>query len=288
MSVVRVYPIRPSKRKWTIPLYSRHVCNEYCKYTIQGNFFERKQSFSNPEFENLVIVKTDKKCEREGKLEKVCIRLLNPKFSQLYNPDMQVIFDNYFSIEINFPLTNAIDLMVKSDSNKPFTLKEIIKVIRAIYKNIYDIEEQTSTRIRYTFKRKCFECGEIDFEILSEKDLNEKECSICYGYFENRENVKLKCNHVYHKDCMVEWCSKSKTCPICREKLIDCENCGGNGYLVENFETATVPVELRERVLIRNTTDGIFGIHTWDLENLILEKIVYDRIKKRLYVSMIN
>lgn len=43
------------------------------------------------------------------------------------------------------------------------------------------------------------------------------ECSICLNKFTNEnKGYKLKCDHIYHKNCIQEWFLKSKTCPICR------------------------------------------------------------------------
>lgn len=45
------------------------------------------------------------------------------------------------------------------------------------------------------------------------------ECSICY---ENDNLIvrRLSCGHEFHIDCIDEWLSKKKTCPICRKILI--------------------------------------------------------------------
>ena len=39
-------------------------------------------------------------------------------------------------------------------------------------------------------------------------------CSIC---LENlSDDYKLVCNHVFHKECITYWLTKSNTCPLCR------------------------------------------------------------------------
>tara|TARA_B100001093_G_scaffold190978_1_gene183473 strand:- start:3901 stop:4401 length:501 start_codon:yes stop_codon:yes gene_type:complete len=44
------------------------------------------------------------------------------------------------------------------------------------------------------------------------------ECIICLNETDNYDyNLKkLKCNHKFHKDCIDDWLSKNKNCPICR------------------------------------------------------------------------
>ena len=43
-------------------------------------------------------------------------------------------------------------------------------------------------------------------------------CSICQSDFELEESVGLlKCKHLFHKECIVEWCKYKNECPNCKE-----------------------------------------------------------------------
>jgi len=46
------------------------------------------------------------------------------------------------------------------------------------------------------------------------------ECSICLEYIDNIDNIDktwiLRCNHVFHKECIKKWLVLSNTCPVCR------------------------------------------------------------------------
>jgi hypothetical protein len=43
----------------------------------------------------------------------------------------------------------------------------------------------------------------------------QQRCIICLS--KNRKNlIKTKCNHYYHKECIIKWCEISNTCPACR------------------------------------------------------------------------
>ena len=60
---------------------------------------------------------------------------------------------------------------------------------------------------------------------LKQKTLKENlldECSICLGEMKKKEKViLLDCNHIYHKDCILEWFQKkNNSCPLCREQLL--------------------------------------------------------------------
>ena len=44
------------------------------------------------------------------------------------------------------------------------------------------------------------------------------ECPICYE--EIGEGVQLKCDHMYHSECINTWFMKKTTCPMCRYDII--------------------------------------------------------------------
>lgn len=44
------------------------------------------------------------------------------------------------------------------------------------------------------------------------------ECCICLE--KGKENfVALKCNHSFHKNCILEWIKEKQTCPMCRIEI---------------------------------------------------------------------
>ena len=71
------------------------------------------------------------------------------------------------------------------------------------------------------------ELKDISFQKVSKELKNENEkCVICYGNFEEKENVKMtNCFHLFHYKCIKNWIkSKDKSketpdCPVCRRKL---------------------------------------------------------------------
>lgn len=67
----------------------------------------------------------------------------------------------------------------------------------------------------------------VDELVHEYKDLKKKGgevpvlCAICMDNFRSESVViRLQCNkmHVFHKQCLFEWYSKSKTCPLCRDR----------------------------------------------------------------------
>lgn len=56
---------------------------------------------------------------------------------------------------------------------------------------------------------------EIGYDLI-----NEPFCCICFhDYYQGMPLQILPCNHIIHKDCMIDWYKRSKTCPLCRTKL---------------------------------------------------------------------
>jgi len=53
------------------------------------------------------------------------------------------------------------------------------------------------------------------------EDIKENECSICLEeYNRDKDIIKLKCNHEYHKECIKAWFDINKNCPQCRKNII--------------------------------------------------------------------
>ena len=59
------------------------------------------------------------------------------------------------------------------------------------------------------------------YSSIEDKEKYEKECSICLTQFDEDCIVSLlpKCNHIFHKECVVEWGKYKTSCPICRNNV---------------------------------------------------------------------
>jgi len=292
--IIRIYPIRTSRKKWEIKLYQHHLCTENCNIKISI-------ADDNP---NEIIIShnplyINNKCEKYNKVERIYIQLakFNPLNAYigdngiLCDADKIVIPDNSFKIHLYFPLSQIVEINISSDSNG-FTLRELIKYIKNLYEYIYEEEERTSTQHVYQLKKYCYSCNQKDisnyinnYQIIDDSG----ECSICYSNYTVDEKVtKLRCNHIYHNGCVEEWFKTSGTCPLCRSNVFECENCDGSGIINYQFTGVVVPLSERGLNLNRNTTNGVFGIYDYDLDDLIIESLNYDRLKKTLYMNIIS
>ena len=66
--------------------------------------------------------------------------------------------------------------------------------------------------------------------------------------------------------------------------MISCEECKGERVIYYDYYGSVIPLEYRRHILNRNRTYGVFGIFGHDLEDLVIEPMYYNRIKKRLTI----
>lgn len=287
-TVYRSYPIRLSRNKWNILLLTYHICNEDCSVLVTQNSQGGYSFIENEKYIN-------GRCPEYGLLipSPVPISNFNPDTCLLHNKDQKVIPDNAFRVYIYYPLSRVMEGVIHSPSSNGFTLKELIQSIKTLYQFIYDEEERTSDSQVFRLKKNCNNCGNKNLDetfSISEVEDKSENCSICYDNFEtDPSNAKLKCKHEFHLSCIKTWLEKSGTCPICRAGVYECSDCDGKGIVYYNYTGVVIPLEDRiQNGLYRNPTNGVFGIHTYDLSELIIEGISYDRLNRRLFVDVAN
>lgn len=288
--IIRVYPIRTSREKWNINLFKTHKCTELCDINLETNGNELIIT-NNPNFK-------DGKCEKYNKIEKTLLQIssFNPENglfdenSTLYNLDMKVIPDNSFKLSLYYPLSYTFDIIISTNTHNGFTLRELIKYIKTLYEFIYEEEERTSTPQIFTLKKYCISCGNKDFtKYIENISSPEGDCCICYNEYKNElEVAKLKCNHIFHNDCIKKWFMNNGTCPFCRCNVFECTNCDGTGIIYYQFTGNVIPIQERGINLYRNLSNGIFGIYNYDLDDLLIKSLTYDRRKKQLYIDIIS
>ena len=61
----------------------------------------------------------------------------------------------------------------------------------------------------------------LDINKVSEiiDSTEEKNCPICFEDFQDTTLRKLKCSHIFCQECLVEWLSENKKCPVCMIEL---------------------------------------------------------------------
>lgn len=292
----KYYPLRFTRSYWEIPLYTQHTCQESCQYIPDfTNINEENPNglslVDNPEYD-----KETGKCIHNDKYIKTPVnindyQISNPEgiYGNLHNCDEIVINDNEIYICINFPITNEKHFLVKSEGG--FSLRELLQIIKYIYKDVYREEENTATINEFKIEYDC-ECIDVDIKELIRNyetklpDNTSENCSICYSEFDNT-TIELGCNHCFHKKCVQFWVDKGKgfNCPLCRALINPCDKCDNNRYIIETESFVVLPQDLRDNGY-RNVTDGIYGIYDYDLDQLNIMNLWYNNIHKVLILDI--
>jgi hypothetical protein len=296
MKKTRVYPLRTSSDEWRIKIFSKHVCNNKCKFSYIEQIYDRNSSImfiiNNPSYK-------DGKCQYSS--------LITPSYIDFNSFDINlpktidgdllyenniVIPDNKIYILFDFPLKKPKKIIVKSNNNLGFSLLELLNKIKNIYKWIYTEEEKTSSVKNHLIKNYCDCKINHDFllndikDIKDIKDINEN-CGVCLEKLDvSNLSKKTNCSHFFHKDCILKWLKIGKnSCPICRKNLYTCKKCiDGISYLY--YKGKVVPKEIRGIDTNRNQTDGIFNIYDYDMEDILLEDMYYNKKTKILKLNV--
>lgn len=300
MKNTRIYPLRTSSSIWKIKLYSKHICNDMCKFAyIQDHLPDNSTIMfiiDNPDYK-------DGKCPYSMKLNPSSIQISNYDKSEPSTIDGELLFynnivipDKQIYLNITFPLKEPKNILISSDNELGFSLSSLLSKIRNVYRWIYQEEENTSSIKTFKIIEQCnctIEQEKHILESLRDSNKNNQEnkcfidkcsidkCSICLEemYKEIKETI---CNHIFHKECIEEWIKNNKnSCPLCRKNLFQCLNNCKNGLIYKEYTGKVIPKNMRG-ILSRNTTDGIFGIYGYDIDDLFIDEMIYNSTTKVL------
>ena len=97
-------------------------------------------------------------------------------------------------------------------SNKSDVSNSINKSVN--FKNLSDFEKKKLQLI--------LEMDEYQYKHIQKyQNREEKECAICLGDFQGVDILKAfyKCDHIFHKKCLLDWLKKHNDCPYCKHDL---------------------------------------------------------------------
>lgn len=258
--------IRFSSQAWVIPLVRDHECTT-----------------CDP-----VRALCQHKCPKTDTVESARIRIADFDLTNnsIFYLDDVVIRDHEYTIRIDKPLTTPAFIAIKKGERT--TLRELLWIISRLYHTIYEVEANTATAIHLPMEKQCIECDHAPLMIHDIEGVDEM-CSICYSSLETNV-IQTTCSHAFHKECIDQWLqvSSSPTCPLCRGNLKHCDTCDGTHRINQSETFTEIPIEIAYYLSggVRNTTDGVYGIHTYFLSQLIVNGIQYDRITRTVSMSV--
>jgi len=212
-------------------------------------------------------------------------KVLLSEFGQTENLDEVVIrlgATSELTVNVRFPLSLNVSFHRTMDSRE-ITRRALLSMIAELYEEIYQVEEVTAPQYTYTALRRCDECLEVPIDRSLEQNPSPEKCSICLE--EGTDTRLVKCSHTFHGECIRTWLADNVTCPLCRESVHACEKCDGDQVLVEEFTASVLPLEHRLDGY-RNDTDGLFGIYRYDLDDLWIDDMFYNRLTQSLELSL--
>lgn len=291
--------LRFSSTVYKIPILGIHICDKNtCGMMLLSEPFHIG---ANPEYKNGHCKLSNTTFESMIQLS-VFDSLIPHVYddSPLYNPDVVVIPHNEFSVCIDFPLGNPVDINVRKSNDvshlsyNGYTMRELIQVIKNLYLSIYETERETTTEQTIELKRECncvTDASNSNMSVLQSdttpsQDTLEERCGICYSEF-NDDYYTLQCNHVFHKTCIESWMhtGNGTSCPFCRNIICYCDDCGNTKLMQYVWRGKVLPYSHRTN-FYRNMTNGTYKIYNHDFEMLILKSLYYNQKLKRLRIGV--
>ena len=74
---------------------------------------------------------------------------------------------------------------------------------------------------------------EITLDIYNQKNIEKKNCIICFNKIDFKDKHYLHCGHCFHCNCIKIWTNQKEICPICRSKN-KCKNILESNEIVLN------------------------------------------------------
>ena len=97
-----------------------------------------------------------------------------------------------------------------------------------IHVNNYDDNDERNNQNLTDFEKKkhnlFLEMDEYQYKHIQKyESRKETKCSICLEEFKGPDIIKAfyKCEHIFHKKCLLDWLKNKNKCPLCNHDLSD-------------------------------------------------------------------
>lgn len=295
MKNCRIYPLRTTSSIWKIKLYSSHMCTERCKIAYISAVIDSTTTalflYDNPEYKDGSCQFNQTRNQSVVSLSQFRMDHPSTVDGDLLLSDEIVIPDKKIVLNLTFPLQYPKKIRISSDRSDGFTLSYLIESIRRVYEWVYETEEKTATEKDFYLVQNCAcEAHQKLYHThhtYNNENNENKTCAICLEKIDS-DYLYTDCDHSFHHGCLTKWMEEDKTtCPLCRKNIIQCNECYGTKWKSFLYTGKIIPIEYRKQFGIsRNPTDGMFQISEYDMDDLILQDMIYHQQKKMLYINI--
>ena len=142
-------------------------------------------------------------------------------YTEMYNEVIDEIVNTFINNITNGNLARnyLIENNIHTDFNFDETYESLFNNLDYNYNRILQETFENQPSIEKTDH--IIDIPSQTYSSIKDKEKYEKECSICLTEFDEDCIVSLlpKCNHIFHKECVVEWGKYKTSCPICRNNV---------------------------------------------------------------------
>jgi hypothetical protein len=130
---------------------------------------------------------------------------------------LRVILDyHYMDNDCIHVESKTIDLMFNDNENK------YVDHLRA---NLHKIFEENKSELIFTIEKKKAQKQLESKQFMKVKDPDDV-CGICRSNYENNAYKLKVCDHIYHKECLIEWFinGQKRECVFCDKSVLENDN----------------------------------------------------------------
>lgn len=185
--------------KQRLKIYFRILYNNEWKNIINRNLFHLELNYVNYK----KFIKTLKPYPYMFKNKNIKVKLIT-NYKNINNNILKIIsklFDKTYNIIIVFKDLENISFIHYLDN-----IKKLIDELILDFHEAINLLEKTPLKDEY-----------LKFKEISIKNIKNYKCLICLDNESKDNYIKIiKCDHIYHKKCLIDWLTISNTCPLCR------------------------------------------------------------------------
>lgn len=156
--------------------------------------------------EKLLETYKNKCIENDKKKNEIKIAIHNMK-KYIKRHTSEMLFDDKIEEEMAIKAVEnqIINELSKDTNNDHISYEQLLKI-------------KDNNNKPGTSEEKISSIPEITFNIMAFG--NVCQCMICMDEFKDQEKVKqIKCGHIFHKECLVQWILNQNNCPICNKEF---------------------------------------------------------------------